>query len=197
MLELADRAGVDVGEVYRVDASRQTTGINAYVDGIGSTKRVVLYDNLLKNLDRGERRSVVAHELVPRREQRHPRGLLLAGARGAARAAARSRAGRAVARRREAELGPLGVAGASLALAATSFGLGVVGNSSPGGSRRARTPAALELTDDPEGLIRVQRARRHQRRRPLPPGFTPLFGTHPTAMERIGGRLAGSGASGP
>ncbi len=36
VLELADRAGVDVGEVYRVDASRRTNALNAYVNGIGS-----------------------------------------------------------------------------------------------------------------------------------------------------------------
>src|SRR5918994_1944918 len=43
VIELADRAGVDVGEVYRVDASRRTTAINAYVNGLGPSKRVVLY----------------------------------------------------------------------------------------------------------------------------------------------------------
>ena len=63
VLELARRAGVDVGQVYRVDASRRTTAINAYVNGIGSSKRVVLYDTLLNDLNRGERRAVVAHEL--------------------------------------------------------------------------------------------------------------------------------------
>src|SRR5436189_49657 len=31
VLELAHQAGVEVGEVYRVDASRRTTGHNAYV----------------------------------------------------------------------------------------------------------------------------------------------------------------------
>ena len=38
------RAGVDVGQVYEVDASRRTTAANAYVTGLGHTKRVVLYD---------------------------------------------------------------------------------------------------------------------------------------------------------
>ena len=33
---LARRAGVDVGQVYRVDASRRVRSLNAYVDGIGS-----------------------------------------------------------------------------------------------------------------------------------------------------------------
>ena len=60
---LARRAGVDVGEVYRVDASRRVRSLNAYVDGIGSTRRVVLYDNLLRRANRPELRSVVAHEL--------------------------------------------------------------------------------------------------------------------------------------
>ncbi|HEX2161960.1 MAG TPA: M48 family metalloprotease, partial [Thermoleophilaceae bacterium] len=63
VLRLADRAGVDVGEVYRVDASRRTTAINAYVGGLGDTKRVVLYDNLIEDFPRAQVRSVVAHEL--------------------------------------------------------------------------------------------------------------------------------------
>ena len=48
VLELARSApGWTSGEVYRVDASRRVRSLNAYVDGIGSTRRVVLYDNLL------------------------------------------------------------------------------------------------------------------------------------------------------
>ena len=52
VLELARRADVDVGEVYRVDASRRSTSLNAYVAGLGPTKRVVLYDNLIEDADR-------------------------------------------------------------------------------------------------------------------------------------------------
>ena len=63
VLELAREAGVDVGEVYEIDASRRTTAANAYVNGLGHTKRVVLYDNLLKDFTPAETRLVVAHEL--------------------------------------------------------------------------------------------------------------------------------------
>src|SRR5581483_1612884 len=63
VLELAARAGVEVGEVYRVDASRRTTAANAYVTGLGRTKRVVLFDTLLRDFPPAEVRSVVAHEL--------------------------------------------------------------------------------------------------------------------------------------
>ena len=76
VLELAGRAGVDVGEVYSVDASRRTTAANAYVAGIGKTKRVVLYDTLLENFDRDELRLVVAHELAHVHHRDVPNGLL-------------------------------------------------------------------------------------------------------------------------
>ena len=64
VLELARAAGVTVGEVYSVDASRRTTAANAYVTGLGPTKRVVLFDTLLDRYNRDEVRVVVAHELA-------------------------------------------------------------------------------------------------------------------------------------
>ena len=76
VLELARRAGVEVGEVYEVDASRRTTAANAYVTGLGHTKRVVLYDTLLKDFTPAETRLVVAHELGHVRYKDVPGGLL-------------------------------------------------------------------------------------------------------------------------
>ena len=76
VLELARKAGVEVGEVYEVDASRRTTAANAYVTGIGHTKRVVLYDTLLKDFTPAETRLVVAHELGHVRYRDVPHGLL-------------------------------------------------------------------------------------------------------------------------
>ena len=66
---LADRAGVPVRDVLVADASRRTTKINAYVSGLGKTRRVVLYDTLLEAADQGELKLVVAHELGHRRER--------------------------------------------------------------------------------------------------------------------------------
>ena len=76
VLDLAHRAGVRVGQVYRVDASRRTTGENAYVNGLGATKRVVLYDNLINGNPPAQVRSVVAHELGHVKHRDVPRGLL-------------------------------------------------------------------------------------------------------------------------
>ena len=63
ILRLADREGVHVDDVLVADASRRTTTLNAYVSGLGSTRRVVVYDNLLKDLTPAQARVVIAHEL--------------------------------------------------------------------------------------------------------------------------------------
>lgn len=69
LMGLADRAGVPVREVLVADASRRTTKENAYVSGIGATRRLVLYDTLLEKAARDEVALVVAHELGHRRER--------------------------------------------------------------------------------------------------------------------------------
>lgn len=63
----AARAGVPVREILVADASRRTRKVNAYVSGLGSTRRVVLYDTLLERASLHELEIVVAHELGHRR----------------------------------------------------------------------------------------------------------------------------------
>jgi STE24 endopeptidase len=63
VLSIADKAGVKVGDVLVADASRRTTRQNAYVSGLGATKRVVLYDTLLERSSPEQIDLVVAHEL--------------------------------------------------------------------------------------------------------------------------------------
>lgn len=60
---LAQKEGVPIDDVLVADASRRTTTLNAYVSGFGSTRRVVIYDNLLTGLPRSETEVIVAHEL--------------------------------------------------------------------------------------------------------------------------------------
>jgi STE24 endopeptidase len=64
---LAERAGVPVRDVLVADASRRTRKHNAYVSGLGKTRRVVLWDTLLDRGDPAEIRLIVAHELGHRR----------------------------------------------------------------------------------------------------------------------------------
>lgn len=62
-LALADRAGLAVEQVYEADASRRTKKGNAYFTGLGATKRIVLYDNLVARSDPAAVELVLAHEM--------------------------------------------------------------------------------------------------------------------------------------
>ena len=63
ILALADEAGIEGGRVFEVDKSVDTNAVNAYVTGLGSTKRIVLWDTLLAKLDARQVRVVMAHEM--------------------------------------------------------------------------------------------------------------------------------------
>ena len=63
LLELAERDDVPVRDVLVADASRRTTALNAYVSGLGATRRIVAYDTLLSTAEPREVELVVAHEL--------------------------------------------------------------------------------------------------------------------------------------
>jgi STE24 endopeptidase len=76
--ELSVRAGVPVRTMLVADASRRTRKHNAYVSGLGPTRRLVLYDTLLADAPRGELRGVVAHELGHRRFRHVAAGTVLA-----------------------------------------------------------------------------------------------------------------------
>ena len=76
--ELADRAGVPVRDVLVADASRRTTKVNAYVSGVGKTRRVVLFDTLLEKSSPAEMKLVVAHELGHRKSRHVLHGTILA-----------------------------------------------------------------------------------------------------------------------
>jgi STE24 endopeptidase len=68
---------VPVREVLVADASRRTRKVNAYVSGIGATRRVVLYDTLLDEVPKRELEVVVAHELGHRRARHVVKGTVL------------------------------------------------------------------------------------------------------------------------
>jgi STE24 endopeptidase len=60
---LAERAGVRVGRIFEMDASRRSAHSNAYFTGLGPVKRVVLFDTLLARMNEPEILAVLAHEL--------------------------------------------------------------------------------------------------------------------------------------
>ncbi len=63
ILALADRAGIEGSRVYQVDKSVDTKAVNAYVTGIGGTKRIVIWDTILAKLEPDQILFVTAHEM--------------------------------------------------------------------------------------------------------------------------------------
>jgi len=63
IIALTKKAGIKASRILKVDASRRSRHTNAYFAGIGRTKRAVLYDTLLEQMDSGEILSVLAHEI--------------------------------------------------------------------------------------------------------------------------------------
>jgi STE24 endopeptidase len=187
VLELAREAGVDVGEVYEVDASRRTTASNAYVTGLGHTKRVVLYDNLLEDFTRDEVRLVVAHELGHVHYRDVPRGLLyvaLVAPFGLLAAAAMTRR----LAPDEPRPGPAALPALALSVAVVSVGVTTIANQL---SRRIEARAdsySLRLTGAPEPFIGFERgiALRNVADPDPPDWLTFLLATHPPTVDRIG-----------
>jgi STE24 endopeptidase len=196
LLELAAAMGVPVRDVLVADASRRTTRVNAYVSGLGRTRRVVVYDTLLASAAGStgaadEVALVAAHELA---HVRH-RDVLWGTLGSAALAAVSVLAVVALfdlegVRRAFAVTGlgdPLAVPG--LLLLAALGGL-LAAPAASAISRWAEARAdwvALEVTRDPVTAVAVERRLALENRADLRPNrlLVALFASHPVTMARI------------
>lgn len=187
ILELADQEDVAVDDVLVADASRRTTTLNAYVSGFGSTRRVVVYDNLVEGLDQDETLSVVAHELA---HAKHQDVLVGTGLGAAGVLLGIGLLGLVLSRREDGAdraQDPRSVP-RILALVAIAGLL-----SSPvqnGISRHVETRAdvdALRVTDDPSAFIALQQQLvRRSAADVTPPAWSQWWwGSHPTSLQRI------------
>jgi STE24 endopeptidase len=189
VLSLAGAAGVTVGEVFSVDASRRTTAANAYVTGLGPTKRVVLFDTLLDRYSRDEIRLVVAHELAHVRHRDVGRSLAFAAivAAPAGFAVQRLSWSLSAARGTPATLPALG-----LAAALVGAPIGVIANRMSRAVERRADHFALALAGVPEAFVSFERAIALQNVADLDPPrwLTRLTASHPPTAERIGAAVA-------
>jgi STE24 endopeptidase len=64
ILSLAETAGIPSEHVYEVNMSEKTNALNAYVTGVGSNSRIVLYDTTLEKLNEDEILFIMAHEMA-------------------------------------------------------------------------------------------------------------------------------------
>lgn len=193
ILAVADAEGVAVDRVLVSDASRRTTTLNAYVSGFGSTRRVVLYDTLVRDAERSEVLSVVAHELA---HARHA-DVLVGSVLGALAAAGGvGLLALVLGQRRRCRTEGFGghdpgcpeVVPRVLAMVVVA---GLLANPVQSTiSRLVETRAdmeALAATGEPEAFVALQRRLAvRSLADPTPPAWSQFwFGTHPTVGERV------------
>jgi STE24 endopeptidase len=189
VLALAREAGVTVGEVYSVDASRRTTAANAYVTGLGPTKRVVLFDTLLDRYSRDEIRLVVAHELAHVRHRDVRRGLAYAAIVSPAAALAVQRLSWELSPERGT---PASLPAVALAAMLITGPIGLIGNRLSRAMERRADHFALELAGAPDAFVSFERTIALQNVADVDPPrwVSRLLATHPPTAERIGAAVA-------
>lgn len=63
ILAMANKAHIPANHVYEVDMAKKTNALNAYVTGIGSNARIVLWDTTLNKLSDKQILFIMAHEM--------------------------------------------------------------------------------------------------------------------------------------
>jgi STE24 endopeptidase len=191
LLQLAARMRVPVRDVLVADASRRTTRVNAYVSGLGRTRRVVVYDTLLRSGVHDELALVAAHELAHVRHRDVLWGTVAtaAAAAGAVLVAVGLLGLQAVRDLLGVDgLGdPLAAPGLLLLVAAGSLLAAPVANLVSRWSEARADWIALEVTGDAATAVAVERRLALENRADLRPNrlLVALFSSHPPTMARI------------
>ncbi len=191
LLAMADRDGVPVRDVLVADASRRTRALNAYVSGYGPTRRIVVYDTLLREADPAEVTGVVAHELGHAERDDVLSGTLLGAAGAAAGVILLYLLGGWSPLLRLAGVDGIGTPQAvALVIAVATVGGLVAGPFQALVSRRVEARAdahALALTEDPAAFEAMQaRLATVNLADPDPPRWEYLWSaSHPSTVERI------------
>jgi STE24 endopeptidase len=191
LLQLARADGVPVEDVLVADASRRTTALNAYVSGLGATRRIVVYDTLVDKAPPDEVRLIVAHELGHAKQHDVVWGTLLGALGVAFTVCLLGLLGRWSWVLGRAGVDALGDGRAvALVLALVAVLAFVAGPGEHLLSRRVETRAdvhALELTHDPGATVAMQRRLSVTNLSDLEPSplVFGMFASHPTGPQRI------------
>jgi len=191
VLRLAEEQGVEVDQVLVADASRRTTTLNAYVSGLGATRRVVLYDNLVEERPLDEVSVIVAHELAHAANHDVLVGTAL-GAAGAVLGVSLLALALDSARlRRRAGVSPRDATVVPLVLALVAVGTLLSSPVQSTISRAIEVRAdrdALAATGESDTFVAMQRELAlASLNDPSPPAWSQFWwGTHPTVLQRAG-----------
>jgi STE24 endopeptidase len=196
ILKLASRDHVAVSDVLVANASQRTTELNAYVSGFGSTKRIVVYDTLLRSTPDKQIELIVAHELGHATHDD-----VLTGTLEGAVVAVMAVAGLFIVLRPERLRRPTGagsmrdpaIVPVVLALASLAALVALPVQDTISRHIEARADAhSLDLTADPTDFIKMQQRLAVTNLTHLDPNpiLSDIFNDHPPPLDRIGMALA-------
>jgi STE24 endopeptidase len=77
--ELAASEGLNIKGIFQMDAARRSRHTNAYLSGLGKTKRIVLYDTLLESHKNNEILAVLAHEIGHLKKRHIRKQIIISG----------------------------------------------------------------------------------------------------------------------
>jgi STE24 endopeptidase len=77
LLALGQRAGFRARDIQVMDGSKRSRHSNAFFTGLGRFRKIVLFDTLVRQLDRGELEAVLAHEIGHYKKGHIPKGIAL------------------------------------------------------------------------------------------------------------------------
>lgn len=73
----ATKTGFKLNNIFVIDGSKRSNKANAYFTGLGSKKRIVLYDTLIKNHTTEELVAVLAHEIGHYKKKHTLKGIII------------------------------------------------------------------------------------------------------------------------
>lgn len=194
ILQMAETAGVPADQVFEVKMSEKTNALNAYVNGIGGSTRIVLWDTTLEKLEDDEIRFIMAHE-IGHYVMNHMLWMFLGSVGGIfvllyllhrfTKRLVGSAAARDMGIRSANDVSILPVL--LLMVSLFSFAVSPVSNTVSRMAEKAADQYAIELTGDKEAAVRsFQSLAKESLAYPNPPMLVKIFRyTHPSLAERI------------
>lgn len=77
IVSFCKKADFKINNIYVLDGSKRSTKGNAFFSGLGKTKKIVLYDNLIDQLTVDEIVAVLAHEIGHYKHNHIPKGIVI------------------------------------------------------------------------------------------------------------------------